>query len=128
MRKLNVAEVKTVRDKLAAKQGYKCPLCGGSLKQKSPVLDHCHDTGAIRAVLCRNCNGTGEGKVRTAAIRCASREGMIDWLENLATYWRHYEQNPRPLMYPTHKTEAEKRVARNKKARTVRAKAKKESE
>jgi len=62
-----------------------------------------------------------EGKIRSASIRAASREGMINWLENLAAYWRHYEQNPRPLTYPTHKTEAEKRVARNKKARTVRA-------
>jgi len=126
VRKLKVAEVKTVRDTLAHKQGWVCVLCSSSLKQKDPVLDHCHDTGTVRAVLCRNCNGM-EGKIRSASIRAASREGMINWLENLAAYWRHFEDNPRPLTYPTHKTEAEKRVARNKKARTVRATAKKES-
>lgn len=126
MRKLKTAEVKSVRDLMAAKQGYKCILCSASLKQKDPVLDHCHDTGTVRAVLCRNCNGM-EGKVRTAAIRATSREGMREWLSNLAEYWEHYYQNPRPLLYPTHKTEAEKRLERNKKARTRRAAAKKES-
>lgn len=125
MRKLKTAEVKTVRDGMAAKQGYKCVLCSASLKQKDPVLDHCHDTGAVRAVLCRNCNGM-EGKIRTAAIRAATREGMVEWLNNLAAYWDHYSKTPGKLMYPTHKTEAEKREARNKKARVRRA-AKKES-
>ena len=121
MQRLKQSDVPMVRDKLAAKQGWVCPLCLGSLKSKQAVLDHCHDTGRVRAVLCRNCNGTGEGKVRTAAIRCASKTGMIEWLENLAAYWRYYEQNPRDFTYPSHKSEDEKRLARNKKARLKRS-------
>lgn len=112
-----------VRDKLAAKQGQICPLCLRSLKQKDPVLDHCHTTGTVRAVLCRNCNGM-EGKVKTAATRANTGAGMIEWLENLAAYWRYYHENPRPFLYPSHKTEDEKRLQRNMKARKRRAAAK----
>jgi len=119
MRKLKQAEVKVVRDALTKKQGGKCPLCGSSLAQKGAVLDHCHDKGTVRSSLCRNCNGM-EGKVRTAAIRAAKKDGMIEWLENLAKYWRHHHENPSKYVYPTHLTEDEKRLARNKKARLKR--------
>ena len=123
MRKLTKSELVVVREALIQKQGGKCPLCGKSLKGKGvAVVDHCHDTGLIRSVLCRNCNGTGEGKVRTAAIRCAKKSGMIEWLENLAKYWRHHHENPSAYVYPSHQTEDEKRLARNKKAREKRAK------
>ena len=124
MRKLTQAELKVVREALVKKQGGKCPLCNGSLAQKQAVVDHCHDTGRVRSALCRNCNGTGEGKVRTAAIRCAKKSGMIEWLENLAKYWRHHHENPSKYVYPNHLTEDEKRLARNKKAREKRAKSK----
>jgi hypothetical protein len=123
MQKLKQSEVPMVRDKLAAKQGYVCPLCLGSLKQKDPVLDHCHTTGSVRATLCRNCNGM-EGKVKTAATRAATGAGAVEWLENLAAYWRYYKDHPRPFLYPSHKSDDEKRIARNTKARTSRAKAK----
>ena len=120
MQKLKQADVPMVRDKLAAKQGQVCPLCLGSLKQKDPVLDHDHKNGAVRAVLCRNCNGM-EGKVRTAAIRANSEAGSVEWLENLAAYWRYYRDSPRGFLYPSHKSEDEKRLARNKKARLKRS-------
>lgn len=123
MQKLKQSEVPAIRDKLAAKQGQRCPLCNGNLKQKGAVLDHCHGSGSVRATLCRNCNGM-EGKVKTAAIRAATGENMIEWLENLAAYWRYYHENPRPFLYPSHKTDEEKRLERNKKARLARAKAK----
>ena len=121
MRKLKQAEVKIVRDTLTKKQKGKCPLCSGSLAKKGAVLDHCHDKGTIRSSLCRNCNGM-EGKVKTAAIRSATKEGMIEWLINLAQYWKYHDENPSTLVYPSHKSEDEKRLARNKKARVSRAK------
>ena len=121
MRKLKQAEVKIVRDTLTKKQKGKCPLCGGSLAKKGAVLDHCHDKGTIRSSLCRNCNGM-EGKVKTAAIRSATKEGMIEWLINIAQYWKYNDENPSTLVYPYHKSEDEKRLARNKKARVSRAK------
>jgi len=123
MRKLKQSEVPMVRDKMAAKQGQICPLCLGNLKQKGAVLDHCHTTGAVRAVLCRNCNGC-EGRAKTVATRAASRAGMVEWAENLAKYWRYYSESKGQLMYPSHKTAEEKRLERNKKARLARAKSK----
>ena len=124
MRKLTQAELIVVREAMVKKQKHKCPLCGKSLRGRGvAVADHCHDTGTVRSALCRNCNGM-EGKVRTAAIRSATKEGMIDWLINLAQYWKHHAENPSTYVYPTHKTEDEKRLARNKKARVSRAKSK----
>lgn len=35
-----------------------CPICFGFLELTSPdtVVDHCHNTGKIRGLLCRKCN------------------------------------------------------------------------
>ena len=41
-------------DAMLAKQGGRCALCGGEMKR--PVVDHCHQTGAVRGVLCHPCN------------------------------------------------------------------------
>lgn len=122
MRKLTQAEVKVVRDTMVKKQGGKCPLCGKSLAGGKAVVDHCHDKGTVRSALCRNCNGI-EGRVRTCAIRAASKVGMHEWLLNLAQYWKHHDENPSSYIYPSHLNEDEKRLLRNKKARAKRAKA-----
>lgn len=37
-------------------QEYKCPICGRDLREDRPCLDHCHETGKRRAVLCHRCN------------------------------------------------------------------------
>ena len=42
-----------IMQKLLNESDGKCKIC----KEIKPlVLDHCHDTGAIRGLLCRNCN------------------------------------------------------------------------
>ena len=45
-------------DKILEKQQGKCAICGGGKeKQKYKfAVDHCHATGKIRGILCRNCN------------------------------------------------------------------------
>jgi hypothetical protein len=47
-------------DVLFAKQGGKCALCGidntGRENAKHFAIDHCHDTGVIRGLLCSPCN------------------------------------------------------------------------
>jgi hypothetical protein len=42
-------------DALLAKQGGVCPLCG-KRSEKTLCVDHCHETGTIRGLLCRQCN------------------------------------------------------------------------
>lgn len=45
--------------RLLAEQGEKCAICGATepgRKLKRFHLDHCHDTGKIRGLLCGNCN------------------------------------------------------------------------
>lgn len=42
-----------------SKQGGVCAICGNTERAKNRRLavDHCHSTGAIRALLCGRCNG-----------------------------------------------------------------------
>lgn len=37
-----------------AKQNGLCALCGGTMER--PVVDHCHQTGKVRGILCHHCN------------------------------------------------------------------------
>lgn len=93
--------------------------------KKNPVLDHDHQTGFLRDVLCRNCNGM-EGKVFNLARRAKGTLTELEWLENfLAYHRRHAEPQHGGILHHTHKTAEEKRLARNAKARTRRAAAKK---
>lgn len=46
---------------LLASQGGRCALCGDEfLNSQATHIDHCHDTGTIRGILCSGCN-TGLG-------------------------------------------------------------------
>lgn len=56
-KRITNSQITVVRDLLQKKQGHKCLICERDLRRLQPTLDHCHDTGFIRAVLCRNCNG-----------------------------------------------------------------------
>ena len=41
-------------DGILAEQGFLCPIC---LSQRPQHVDHDHQTGKVRGVLCFNCNG-----------------------------------------------------------------------
>ncbi len=38
-------------------QGGTCAICGQPPKRKQLCVDHCHETGRIRSLLCHSCNG-----------------------------------------------------------------------
>lgn len=43
-------------DKIFAKQGGKCPICGNAGDESEFVVDHCHKTGIVRGLLHNQCN------------------------------------------------------------------------
>lgn len=96
-----------------------CALCRLPLPATSAVLDHNHSTGAIRASLHRGCNAL-LGKVENNA----ARYGVTDvsaFGAGLGSYLARHRTNITGLLHPSHKTEDEKRLLRNKRARTARA-------
>lgn len=71
-------------DAMLAAQDSKCATCKGELT-KRPHVDHCHDTGNIRGVLCGNCNNAlGLVHDNPATLRA-----MADYIE------LHKNQNPK---------------------------------
>lgn len=49
-------------DALRSAQGDRCAICRKDFHElpKAPAVDHCHNTGRVRGLLCSNCN-TGLG-------------------------------------------------------------------
>lgn len=108
-----------IRDQIMLSQEMTCPICLGDLRDKVACLDHDHSTGAIRGVLCLNCNQI-EGKIKNL-VRRGKRELLPRvFLGNIIQYWDKHSQNPDQRLHPTHLTEDEKRLRRNAKARARR--------
>jgi hypothetical protein len=65
-------------DALIEKQGGVCAICGRTpTRLASWHVDHCHDTGLVRGVLCIDCNqGIGKFHEDPARLRAAA-----DYLE-----------------------------------------------
>jgi hypothetical protein len=127
MTRLTATQVKLVRIRIAAAQGNRCALCGGKFGVKAPldpVLDHNHQTGAVRGVLHRGCNSL-LGKVENNGPRYGVRD-ILAFCGGLANYLRNHLTNVTGYLHPTHRTDEEKRLLRNKRARVSRAKKNKE--
>lgn len=100
---------------LANKQGGKCALC---LRRPSvPCLDHCHSDGVVRGVLCRGCNAL-LGKIENNAARngLGKDTDLNTYLMRIPEYLAYGRRGGTGILHPTHKTEDEKRLARNKAA------------
>lgn len=94
-------------------QGGVCAICKKPIDMRIPregVVDHDHNTGEVRGVLHRGCNGA-EGKVANSVGRWAGTTmdyaAIIPWLENLVAYLKSPGTG---YMYPTHKTPEQKKA------------------
>lgn len=114
------SQQRPVAIKLYREQGSVCAICKEPIDftvKGEGVIDHDHDTGEVRGTLHRWCNGQ-LGKVEQAAIR-AKRGGTAQgWLVSAINYIQTAKTG---FMYPSHKTEEEKREARNLAERKRRA-------
>lgn len=119
MTRIKTTEVATVRGRLLAEQAGRCALCQLACSPQSAVLDHNHSTGAVRASLHRGCNAL-LGKVENNAARYGV-PSVAAFGAGLGSYLQRHTINQTGLLHPTYKTEDEKRVARNAKARKARA-------
>lgn len=117
--RLKTTEVAVIRQRLLTAQGGKCALCGEACTAASARLDHDHSTGAVRAVLHNGCNAL-LGKVENNAARYGVRN-IAAFGYGVGPYLRTHVTNITGYLHPTHKSEDEKRLARNAKARKKRA-------
>jgi len=108
-------QINYLKDKLLKEQDFICPLCEIdmlTIEERNRCLDHDHDTGLVRAVVCRNCNSM-EGKI-TNCIRRAKRQlSKQQWFNNLIHHWEISTAE----IHPNHKTPEQKKELRNKRAR-----------
>jgi hypothetical protein len=129
--RIKATDLKEVRQALLLEQEWICPLCQRDLhyvKAQQRCVDHDHSAtgptaGAIRGVLCSNCNGN-EGRIRNRVLCAKGALTEIEWLHNLLTYWQKHAYSQTGLVHHTHKTQEEKRLLKNKKAREYRARKK----
>ncbi|QVE65534.1 DNA endonuclease VII [Ralstonia phage vB_RsoP_BMB50] len=90
------------------------------------VMDHCHKTGDCRGVLQRWENAV-LGRLENWASRLGGDPpiGDVEFLRGVADYLERTRANPTGVIYPTHRTPAEKKQASLEKARKARVAARK---
>ena len=59
---------------MVAEQGGTCPICG---RADPEHVDHSHETGAVRGILCFNCNG-GLGQFRDSTDALVAAAAYLD--------------------------------------------------
>jgi hypothetical protein len=124
LKKIPRSNLRAMTAMFLKQQGGLCPLCRKPIDltiAREGVVDHDHNTGEVRGVLHRGCNGA-EGKVANSVGRWAGTgmqyDKIIPWLENLLAYLK---QEGTGWMYPTHQTAEEKALKAKLKRRTTTA-------
>jgi len=122
--KLKTTQLAGVLKQLVAKQGGKCAICKHPFTLRDyAVADHCHTKGFIRGALHNSCNGI-EGRIKALAQRGHTGISSEKYVIGLGAYLAAHVVPQYQYIHPSHKSEDDKRLARNKKARLTRAKAK----
>jgi hypothetical protein len=124
--KLKAAEIAEWREHTLALQGGRCALCSLTCSLEEAVADHCHTSGAMRAVLHRGCNAL-LGKVENNYKRYGLKN-VAAFLNGAAAYLQLHATNRTGMIHPTYKDAEGKRLLRNKRARLARARKKEPNE
>lgn len=82
------------------------------------MLDHDHATGFIRGVLHNGCNAM-LGKIENNYKRMGVKLGPF--LARALPYMQAHETPQHPLLHPSHRTEEEKKLRTNARAKKARA-------
>lgn len=112
-KQLKGTDIKTIKQMILEKQGYRCAICGKEITLENSVLDHQHKNkkadpngingdGLIRGVLCQEDN-LSEGKIWNSTSRfqgARTPQDRINWLRKLIQY---YEAGTYPFIHPTEK-------------------------
>ena len=122
MARLTAKGLAAWRAETLAEQGGRCAMCQLPCSPQQAVGDHDHETGFMRGVAHRGCNAV-LGKIENSYKRYGV-PNLSAFLHGTVAY---LQKPPHDVQYPTHRTDEEKRLARNAKARKARA-AKKETE
>lgn len=126
MRRITQKEIAEVKAKLLMEQDGLCALCTEPFTEEINIcLDHDHNTGYVRALLCRNCNAM-EGKIYNCTRRAKRKMTVIQWMERALAYWRLHQECQTGLLHPKHRTVEEKKERRKKKSKKRRERKKQE--
>lgn len=111
---------------LQVKQKGLCMICQKRIdmtkmgRDSDYVVDHCHETGQVRAVLHRSCNAA-LGKIDNAAGRWGAKSmkysDIVPYLRQVVAYYDWVNSHPTGLQYPDHKTDDQKAEAAKAKRR-----------
>lgn len=123
MQRLTASQIKPLREQLLIKQGGVCAITRYPLPKEKAVLDHCHTTGHVRGVLQSGVNALlGKLENNHARFGCSHAQ-MLMMLSPAGQEYLKADYSRMPL-HPTFRTEDEKRLRANKRARDARAKKK----
>lgn len=118
MTKLKAKDIKPLRDLILQEQRGLCAICNETVMPDEAVLDHCHKTGYIRAVLHRGCNAyIGHMENNLARNRITPSR-----LAQIVSNFQMYINTHRLYVHPTHRTPEEKKERARKRAKAKRAK------
>lgn len=105
LEKLKTKDIKPLREQILKEQHGLCAICRESIAIGEAVLDHCHKTGFIRAVLHRGCNafiGHLENNQKRNHI-------TPNRLNQILLNFIYYINSHRLIVHPTHLTPEEKK-------------------
>lgn len=116
--RIKTRDIKPLREQLLQEQNNLCQICQEHLDPFEAVLDHCHATGQIRAVLHRGCN------MYIGALENNQKRNLITStrLANILANFESYVKTTKPILHPTHRTPEERLARTRKRAKARRAK------